>query len=102
MLTGIIMELTIGPMLVGKLGFGVYLFAQVMAATINFGCFFAANLITLPLYTVGLFKVSLCWTTFWLYMCILKSHTGTTFKDGISRSHGSYSWPNPLTGLLLQ
>eukprot|EP00984_Skeletonema_dohrnii_P007781 scaffold2870_cov151-Skeletonema_dohrnii-CCMP3373.AAC.3 len=68
MLTGIIMELTIGPMLVGKLGFGVYLFAQVMAATINFGCFFAANLITLPLYTVGLFKVSLCWTSFCVYM----------------------------------
>eukprot|EP00984_Skeletonema_dohrnii_P009580 scaffold3660_cov129-Skeletonema_dohrnii-CCMP3373.AAC.14 len=68
MLTGIIMELTIGPMLVGKLGFSVYLFAQVMAATINFGCFFAADLITLPLYTIGLFKVSLCWTSFCVYM----------------------------------
>ena len=56
MLTGIIMEVSVGPFLAGKLGFGVYLFAQVMSATINFGCFFAADLITIPLYTMGIFK----------------------------------------------
>lgn len=57
MLTGIIMEFTVGVFLASKLGFGAYLFAQVMATTINFGCFFAADLITIPLYTIGLFKL---------------------------------------------
>ena len=33
-----------------------YIFSQVFAATVNFGCFLAADPITIPLYTLGLFK----------------------------------------------
>ena len=102
MLTGIIMELTIGPMLVGKLGFSVYLFAQVMAATINFGCFFAANLITLPLYTIGLFKVRLIIVS----LCFVSLHSivsdmSATSQDGLSGSYWAYPRPDTLTGILL-
>lgn len=57
MLTGFIAEITLGKVLVLNGGFAVWLFAQVFAAIINFGCFLAADPITIPLYTMGLFKL---------------------------------------------
>jgi hypothetical protein len=56
MTTGIVAELTLGKLIVEKLGFDMWIFAQIFAVPINFGCFLAATPITIPLYTCGLFK----------------------------------------------
>jgi hypothetical protein len=56
MASGFIAELTMGPILVAQFGFDMWIFAQIFAVPINFGCFLAATPITIPLYTCGLFK----------------------------------------------